>query len=135
MALKDFKYAYQLNPNKYDASFYTGVAYFYLEEYDSSHAYLKKATDIDSTVSNPFYYRARINYIEDNYNAALEEINSAIKLKSEKAIYYVLRAKIYMFNESEYDDDMAIEDLNIAIKMGSEEAKALLAEYFSEGDA
>ena len=90
---------------------------------------------IDSTVSNPFYYRARINYIEDNYNAALEEINSAIKLKSEKAIYYVLRAKIYMFNESEYDDDMAIEDLNKAIKMGSEEAKELLAEYFSEGDA
>jgi hypothetical protein len=40
-----------------------------------------------------------------------------------------------MFNESEYDDDLAIEDLNKAIKMGSEEAKELLAEYFSEGDA
>ena len=39
-----------------------------------------------------------------------------------------------MFNESEYDDDMAIEDLNKAIKMGSEEAKELLAEYFSEGE-
>lgn len=45
-----------------------------------------------------------------------------------------MRAKIYMFNESEYDDDMAIEDLNKAIKLGSEEAKELLEEYFSEED-
>jgi tetratricopeptide (TPR) repeat protein len=111
------------------------VAYFYLEEYDSSHAYLKKATNIDSSVSNPYYYRSRINYLEDNYNAALAEINSAIKLVSKKPQYYVLRAKIYMFNEDEYDDDMAIEDLNKAIKLGSEEAKELLEEYFSEGEA
>jgi hypothetical protein len=40
-----------------------------------------------------------------------------------------------MFNENEYDDETAIEDLNKAIKMGSEEAKELLEEYFSEGDA
>jgi hypothetical protein len=56
-------------------------------------------------------------------------------LNDNKAYYYVLRAKIYMFNENEYDDETAIEDLNKAIKMGSEEAKELLEEYFSEGDA
>ena len=40
-----------------------------------------------------------------------------------------------MFNDNEYDDDMAIDDLNKAIKMGSEEAKELLEEYFNEGVA
>jgi cytochrome c-type biogenesis protein CcmH/NrfG len=74
-------------------------------------------------------------YNIDNYDIALDEINNAIRLFSENASYYVTRAKIYMFNESEYDDDMAIEDLNKAIKMGSEEAKELLDEYFSEGES
>ena len=74
-------------------------------------------------------------YTLDNYDTALSEINTAIRLNNKIASYYVIRAKIYMFKESEYDDDMAIEDLNKAIKMGSEEAKELLAEYFSEGDA
>jgi tetratricopeptide (TPR) repeat protein len=135
LALEDFKYAYGLNSTKYDAPFYAGVAHFHLEEYDSAQAYLNKATDVDSLASSPFYYRARINYNEDFYDAALTEINKALKIASEKTHYYVLRAKIYMFNENEYDDDMAIEDLNKAIKMGSEEAKELLAEYFSEGYA
>lgn len=74
-------------------------------------------------------------YNIDNYDTALDEINNAIRLSNDKASYYVMRAKIYMFNESEYDDDMAIEDLNKAIKLGSEEAKELLEEYFSEGES
>ena len=101
----------------------------------------KKRLDyiINSDLINEIY----VNDFNKNFNddndyfpfEALSEINTAIRLNDEKASYYVLRAKIYMFNESEYDDDMAIEDLNKAIKMGSEEAKELLAEYFSEGDA
>jgi tetratricopeptide (TPR) repeat protein len=85
--------------------------------------------------SKPYYFIAKILYTIDSYDEALSEINTAIRLNDNKAYYYVLRAKIYMFNENEYDDETAIEDLNKAIKMGSEEAKELLEEYFSEGDA
>jgi tetratricopeptide (TPR) repeat protein len=135
LALKDFNYAYQLNASKHDAPFHIGVAFLHLGEYDSSFAYLNKATEIDSLMSGSYYFRAKINYIEDYYNAALEEINTAIKLVNDKDYYYVLRAKIYLFNDVENDDELAIEDLNKAIKLGSKEAKDLLEEYFSEGAA
>jgi tetratricopeptide (TPR) repeat protein len=112
-----------------------GLIYYYSEKYDFANTLFKKCTNIDSIATGPYYYRAKILYTIDSYDEAISEINTAIRLNDNKAYYYVLRAKIYMFNESEYDDDMAIEDLNKAIKMGSEEAKELLAEYFSEGDA
>jgi tetratricopeptide (TPR) repeat protein len=112
-----------------------GLIYYYTDKFDLANKYLNKCTIIDSAAPGPYFYRAKIMYTIDDYDKALSEINTAIRLNDEKASYYVLRAKIYMFNESEYDDDMAIEDLNKAIKMGSEEAKDLLAEYFSEGDA
>jgi tetratricopeptide (TPR) repeat protein len=112
-----------------------GLIYYYTDKFDLANKYFNKCTIIDSAAPGPYFYRAKIMYTIDDYDKALSEINTAIRLNDEKASYYVLRAKIYMFNESEYDDDMAIEDLNKAIKMGSEEAKDLLAEYFSEGDA
>jgi tetratricopeptide (TPR) repeat protein len=130
LALKDFKYAYQLNATRQDAPFHIGVAFFHLEEYDSSFAYLNKATEIDSLMPGSYYFRAKINYIEDYYNAALEEINTAIKLVDDKDYYYVLRAKIYIYNDNENDDELAIEDLNKAIKLGSKEAREILLEYF-----
>ncbi len=64
-----------------------------------------------------------------------EEINTAIKLVNDKDYYYVLRTKIYLYNDIENDDELAIEDLNKAIKLGSKEARYLLEEYFSEGVA
>jgi tetratricopeptide (TPR) repeat protein len=112
-----------------------GLIYYYSEKFDIANALFKKCTKIDSTAPGPYFYRAKIMYNIDNYDIALDEINNAIRLFSDNASYYVTRAKIYMFNESEYDDDMAIEDLNKAIKMGSEEAKELLEEYFSEGES
>lgn len=130
LALKDFKYAYQLNATRQDAPFHIGVAFFHLEEFDSSFAYLNKATEIDSIMPGSYYFRAKINYIEDYYNAALEEINTAIKLVDDKDYYYVLRAKIYIYNDNQDDDELAIEDLNKAIKLGSKEAKELLLEHF-----
>jgi tetratricopeptide (TPR) repeat protein len=135
LALKDFKYAYTLDSTRYKAPLNTGIAYYYLGVNDSALTFFNKATVIDSIASAPYYFRSKILYTIDSYDKALSEINTAIKLNDTKAYYYVARAKIYMFNESEYDDEMAIEDLNKAIKMGSEEAKELLAEYFSEGDA
>jgi tetratricopeptide (TPR) repeat protein len=111
-----------------------GLIYYYSDKFDLANHLFKKCTLIDSTAPGPYYYRAKIMYNIDNYDTALDEINTAIRLVKVNASYYVMRAKIYMFNESEYDDDMAIEDLNKAIKMGSEEAKELLDEYFSEGD-
>ena len=39
-----------------------------------------------------------------------------------------------MFNDNDYDDDLAEDDLYTALKMGSEEAKDLLDEYFSEDE-
>jgi tetratricopeptide (TPR) repeat protein len=77
-----------------------------------------------------YYFRSKINYIEYYYNAALEEITTAIKLADDKDYYYVLRAKIYIYNDNEDDDELAIEDLNKAIKLGSKEAKELLLEHF-----
>jgi tetratricopeptide (TPR) repeat protein len=89
-----------------------------------------KATEIDSLMPGSYYFRAKINYIEYYYNAALEEITTAIKLADDKDYYYVLRAKIYIYNDNEDDDELAIEDLNKAIKLGSKEAKELLLEHF-----
>ena len=91
-------------------------------------------------VSCGLLQRVAVAALRDLYEVCAAEGDDAaaaeaIALASEKVQYYVLRAKIYMFNEDEYDDDMAIEDLNKAIKLGSEEAKELLEEYFSEGDA
>jgi tetratricopeptide (TPR) repeat protein len=112
-----------------------GLANYYIDSLDIAYTYFNKCIAIDSLASKPHYFIAKILYTIDSYDEALSEINTAIMLNDNKAYYYVLRAKIYMFNENEYDDETAIEDLNKAIKMGSEEAKELLEEYFSEGDA
>ena len=56
-----------------------GVAFLHLEEYDSSFAYLNKATEIDSLMPFSYYFRAKINYIEDYYNAALQFVKSCKK--------------------------------------------------------
>jgi hypothetical protein len=71
-------------------------------------------------------------YFKDDYSNSLKDINQAIKLNNKDADYYVTRAKIYMFNDNEYDDDLGEDDLYTALKMGSDEAKKLLDEYYSE---
>ena len=134
MALKDYSNAYNLDSTKSRAPYFIGLIYYYTDKFDLANTFFNKCTIIDSAAPGPYFYRANIMYTIDDYDKALSEINTAIRLNNEKASYYVMRAKIYMFNENEYDD-MAIEDLNKAIKMGSEEAKDLLAEYFSEEDA
>jgi hypothetical protein len=75
-----------------------------------------------------------LRYFKNSFELALKDINQAIRLNKEDPIYYIARAKIYYYNDNEYDDELAVEDLYTAIKMGSEEAKKLLEEYFEEDE-
>lgn len=133
-ALIDLMHAYNLDTAEYRAVFYIGVANYLIDELDSAYKYFNKCNIIDSLAPGPFYCTAQVLLALDSFDYALSKINTAISLNDKSASYYVLRAKIYMLNENEEDDDMAKDDLNKAITMGSEEAKDLLAKYFSEGD-
>ena len=54
--------------------------------------------------------------------------------KSKDVYVYIARAKIYYYNDNDYDDYLAEDDLYTALKMGSEEAKRLLDELFSDDE-
>jgi tetratricopeptide (TPR) repeat protein len=105
-----------------------------MKQNDSALKYFTKSIKLDSTDDRPWYYRSKIYYDKDDYDIALKDINEAIKLNNKDADYYIARALIYIYNESEYDDDLGEDDLYTALKMGSDEAKKLLDEYFSEDD-
>ena len=96
--------------------------------------YFTKSITLDSTDDRPWYYRSKLYYDKDEYTIALNDINEAIKLNNKDADYYISRALIYIYNESEYDDDLAEDDLYTALKMGSKEAQDLLDEFFSDED-
>ncbi len=103
-----------------------------MKQTDSALKFFTKSISIDSTDDRPWYYRAKLMYFKDDYSNSLKDIHQAIKLNNKDADYYVTSAKIYMFNDNEYDDDLGEDDLYTALKMGSDEAKKLLDEYYSE---
>lgn len=134
LALKDFDYAVNLDSTKIDGVYNKGVIFYYMNKYDSAIRYLNRCVQIDSLSDLSLYYRAKAKYYIDDYNNALKDINEAIRLNKGDYDYFIARALIYIYNESEYDDDLAEEDLYTAIKMGSKEAQKLLDEYFSDED-
>ena len=101
-----------------------------MNQNDSALKYFTKSITIDSTDDRPWYYRSKLKYFKDDYENALKDINEAIKLNNKDSDYYIARAKIYMFNDNEFDDDLGEDDLYRALDMGSEEAKKLLDEYY-----
>ena len=92
------------------------------------------ALTIDSTDDRPWYYRSKLKYYKKEFDNSLKDINQAIELNNKDADYYIARAKIYMFNDNEYDDDLGEDDLYTALKMGSDEAKSLLEEFYQDDD-
>lgn len=82
----------------------------------------------------PFYFRGRLKFFNKDFDNALIDFNEAIKLNKNDPDYFIGRAKVYMFNDNEYDDELGEDDLYTALKLGSEKAKELLDEYYSEDD-
>ena len=134
LSQKDMNYAVIIDSTKFDGVYYKSITHFFMKQNDSALKYFTKSIKLDSTDDRPWYYRSKLYYDKDDYNNALKDVNEAIKLNNKDADYYIARALIYIYNESEYDDDLGEEDLYTAIKMGSEEAKKLLDEYYSEDD-
>jgi tetratricopeptide (TPR) repeat protein len=131
---KDINYAVMLDSTKFDGVYYKSITHYFMKQDDSALKYFTKSITLDSTDDRPWYYRSKLYYDKDEYTIALKDINEAIKLNNKDAYYYISRALIYIYNENEYDDDLAEDDLYTALKMGSKEAQELLDEYFSDED-
>ena len=132
LALKDFNYAFKLDSTKFDGVYNIGITLYYLNQNDSAIKYLNYGIQINSFSSISWYYRAKARYYIDDYDNALKDINKAISLDNSDFNYLIARALIYLYNENEFDDELAEDDFNLAIKMGSKEAQKLLDEFFED---
>jgi cytochrome c-type biogenesis protein CcmH/NrfG len=52
-----------------------------------------------------------LKYFNKDFDNALKDINIAIRLNPKDADHFIARAKIYYYNNNDYDDNLAEDDL------------------------
>jgi tetratricopeptide (TPR) repeat protein len=75
-----------------------------LVQYDSAIKYLILCFKKDTNYINALYYKAYSNYEKNEFDLALADANILIDKVPKDPDYLILRALIYLFNDSEYDD-------------------------------
>ncbi len=99
-AEKSFDKLIALHPNYYNG--YMSRAQFYLEKGDTIQAVadIDKAIEIDKYISSAYAQRAVIKVLHDaDYDAALVDMNEALRLDPKEVSYYFNRARIKYHQE------------------------------------
>ena len=131
---EDFDYSIKLDSTQYYPYYLKALNLFWADNYNSSILYFSKAINLNPTFANSYFYCAQVRLAMKEEDNAIKLLNKAIELLPKNPEYYLSRGKVYLFNESEYDDNLAYEDLSKAAELGSKEAEDLIDEYFTDDE-
>ena len=131
---EDFDYSIKLDSSEFYPYYLKALNLYSADDYPSSLLYFSKAINLNPTFSNNYFYCAQVRLAMKEEDNAIKLLNKAIELSPKESDYYLSRGKVYLFNESEYDDNLAYEDLAKAAELGSKEAQDLIDEYFTDED-
>jgi tetratricopeptide (TPR) repeat protein len=131
---EDFDFSIKLDSTQYYPNYLKALNLFWADDYNTSILYFSKAIKLNPTFANNYFYCAQVRLAMKEEDNAIKLLNIAIELSPKDPEYYLSRGKVYLFNESEYDDNLAYEDLSKASELGSKEAQDLIDEYFTDDD-
>jgi len=134
-SLADLTKAYNIDPDNAEALYYRAICFEKLEKYkeciqDLSILLEMKEYGQDELLNN----RGRSYMQLNNYEAALNDYNKAIKLEPHFAIYRFDRAFLYQENGKNKE---AIEDYNVVLKLDPQDCVAMTNRgeaYYAIGD-
>ena len=122
-AIKDFKASVVLKPDYLKAHFNLAMAYYKMEYFDSAAVSFAKVTELDSSISLPFYYLPFCHYNNAENELALNSFNVAIeKFPKKRELYYYL-AEIHASNG---DKNLELLTYNKLLKLYPNEHKAII---------
>ena len=122
-AIKDFKASVALKPDYLKAHFNLSMAYYKLEYFDSAAVSFTKVTELDSSISLPFYYLPFCHYNNAEKELALKSFDVAIlKFPKKRELYYYLA----VIHASNGDKNLELETYNKLLKLFPNEHKAII---------
>ncbi|WP_100401406.1 tetratricopeptide repeat protein [Bacillus sp. FJAT-42315] len=100
-------------PDAFSLYIERGILLFELEKYEESLADFHRAQELDEKDPDPQYWLSRVHYFSGNLHQALVHCHELVKLDSEDASVYKLRAQLYgklgRFEKAENDYTIALE--------------------------
>lgn len=122
-AIKDFKASIAIKPDYLKAHFNLAMAYYKLEYFDSASTSFLKVTELDSSISLPYYYIPFCHYNNAENELALQSFNVALMKFPKKRELYYYSAVIHASNG---DKDLELETYNKLLKLFPNEHKAII---------
>jgi tetratricopeptide (TPR) repeat protein len=105
-----------------------GLAYYYLQEYDSALEDINKSIKIVPEWSDAYFFRGLVRFERGQYKAASADYSKAIKLEKNNKQYYFASGNVYL-RQRKYED--AIEDYTKSINLDTNWA----VPYYNRGVA
>jgi tetratricopeptide (TPR) repeat protein len=115
IAIPKFREVIKLKDNHYDARLYLGWSYYYTDNYLSARIQATRIVANYPTEDDAggYYLRTMSNYMLDEYEKAMNDINDCIRLAPEAALGYFVRG-VMLFEDDEFNS--AYSSLKNAVK-------------------
>ena len=127
MAIPKFREVIKQKNHHYDARLYLGWSYYYTDKYllAITQASIIVANNPTEDDVEGYYLRAMSNYVEDDYEKAMSDIEEVIRLSPEVAHgYFVRGVMLFELAESSDDYNSSYSSLKNAIKRDPDHANA-----------
>ncbi|MBN1111522.1 MAG: tetratricopeptide repeat protein [Bacteroidales bacterium] len=120
-AIKELNKSIKLNPTKDQEKYYLyrAVAYEKNKDFDDALNDYKKSLDINPNQPEVYYYYGALNYRQENFNVAIDNLNKAIQYGYTNQYVYFARGMSYLGTKENVN---ACKDFRVACKDGNLDA-------------